>query len=230
MRAQLSRMSVVLSAAIVGGVGLLTLLGLLLGDFPYNIPDVVPTLGGTSGTIPAGTFATFFVQIATVTLALAFIIGVLNLLYVNGLRALGTLTRRSSISAGINSVVVLVSFVAAFVLYFTDRETSMVILEEVQVPLESALASLLFFALVYGAARTLKNRVTLPRMVFVVTLTIVLLGALNLPDSELLQSAIDWMFDVPVTAGARGILLGVALATIVVGLRILIGQDRSYGE
>ena len=33
---------------------------------------------------------------------------------------------------------------------------------------------------------------------------------------------------VPVSAGARGMLLGIALATVVTGLRVLLGQDRSY--
>jgi hypothetical protein len=35
---------------------------------------------------------------------------------------------------------------------------------------------------------------------------------------------------VPVSAGARGILLGIALATVVIGVRALIGQDRSYRD
>jgi hypothetical protein len=34
----------------------------------------------------------------------------------------------------------------------------------------------------------------------------------------------------PFSAGGRGILLGIALATLVTGVRVLIGQDRSYGE
>ena len=31
------------------------------------------------------------------------------------------------------------------------------------------------------------------------------------------------------TSGARGILLGVALGTLLTGLRVLIGADRPYG-
>jgi len=38
------------------------------------------------------------------------------------------------------------------------------------------------------------------------------------------------MLSVPVSAGARGILLGIALAITVAGVRVLIGQDRSYRE
>ncbi|MCZ2098096.1 MAG: hypothetical protein LC121_17870 [Anaerolineae bacterium] len=40
----------------------------------------------------------------------------------------------------------------------------------------------------------------------------------------------QWLLAVPVSAGARGILLGIALATVVTGVRVLIGQDRSYRE
>jgi hypothetical protein len=40
----------------------------------------------------------------------------------------------------------------------------------------------------------------------------------------------DWLLAVPVSAGARGILLGIALATVVTGVRVLIGQDRSYRD
>jgi hypothetical protein len=40
----------------------------------------------------------------------------------------------------------------------------------------------------------------------------------------------DWLMSVPVSAGSRGILLGIALATVVVGVRAMTGQDRSYRE
>jgi hypothetical protein len=38
----------------------------------------------------------------------------------------------------------------------------------------------------------------------------------------------DWVLDVPALAGARGILLGVALGTAATGLRVLLGLDRPY--
>ena len=36
--------------------------------------------------------------------------------------------------------------------------------------------------------------------------------------------------EVPTLAGARGIMLGVALGTIAVGLRVLLGADRPYTD
>jgi hypothetical protein len=57
-----------------------------------------------------------------------------------------------------------------------------------------------------------------------------LIGALPLPGLSLMAGLRDWLMAVPVSAGARGILLGIALATIVTGVRVLIGQDRSYRE
>ena len=47
---------------------------------------------------------------------------------------------------------------------------------------------------------------------------------------ETLPWAREWILGVMSLGGARGILLGVALGTIVVGLRLLIGIDRPYAD
>ena len=39
----------------------------------------------------------------------------------------------------------------------------------------------------------------------------------------------SWVMQVLAVAGARGILLGVALGTVATGIRILMGADRPYG-
>jgi len=61
-------------------------------------------------------------------------------------------------------------------------------------------------------------------------LLIVLIAAVPLPELTFFQGVRDWLLAVPVSAGARGILLGIALATVVVGIRVLVGQDQSYKE
>jgi hypothetical protein len=57
-----------------------------------------------------------------------------------------------------------------------------------------------------------------------------LVAALPIAGLEPLRDIGAWLYAVPVSAGGRGILLGIALATLVTGVRVLIGQDRSYGE
>jgi hypothetical protein len=205
---------VIIAAALVILIGLTTLLGLIFGD--------VETLAGT---LPTGALALIFVRLAVIIAALTFVIGVLNLLFVNGLRIL----RGRTWSARLSSLVIFASFVITLFLYIADRALSLQALEQIQVPLESALASLLFFVLVYGGFRILRGRVTAARMLFVISVLLVLTASLPLDNATWLQSGLDWLLDVPVNAGARGILLGIALATIVTGTRILIGQDRSYG-
>jgi hypothetical protein len=111
-----------------------------------------------------------------------------------------------------------------------DPPVTTVLLETVQVSVESALAGLVLFALVYGAYRMLARRVTWGRVVFTLALLVLLVGALPLPELSFFQGVRSWMLAVPVSAGARGILLGIALATVVVGVRVLVGQDQSYKE
>ena len=96
-----------------------------------------------------------------------------------------------------------------------------------QVTVESSLAGLLLFALVYGASRVMSLRTSGWGALFVGTVLVVLAASLPLPLLAVLIPIRDWLLAVPVNAGARGILLGIALATIVAGARVLIGQDRS---
>jgi hypothetical protein len=105
-----------------------------------------------------------------------------------------------------------------------------ILLENVQVSIESALAGLLLFTLVYGAYRTLRGRLSGWGVLFTLALLIILIAALPLPGFQVVSNVRDWLMDVPVSAGARGILLGIALATVVAGVRVLTGQDRSYRE
>jgi len=104
----------------------------------------------------------------------------------------------------------------------------MMLLETVQISVESALAGLLFFALVFGAYRMMRYKVTGWGILFISAVLLVLLGSLPLTELEPVTDVRDWVMNIPVSAGGRGILMGIALATVVTGVRVLIGQDRSY--
>ncbi len=212
-------------AAIAVGFGLITLLGLLVGD----------DLGALNALLNNPRFSVrsitnILLQIAVVTAALAVIIGVLNLLAVHSLRV-----RRRNGGWGY-SVILILSTLVVIGLTILERTNTLrdpvtpLLLENVQVSIESALSGLLLFALVYGAYRALRRGVTVWGLLFVATILVMLTGSLPLPGLAVVATVRQWLLDLPVSAGARGILLGIALATVVTGVRVLTGQDRSYRE
>lgn len=225
-RSLITRFIVILTATIVSVVSITTLAGLIFGDLLFSIPNAFPVIGGSSGSLPTGTYARVFIRLAVVTLAFAVIIGVINLLMVNIQRTL----HGTTITAKVNSGVVIVAFLFGIVAPIINPDFADFLLEDVQTPIESTLAALVFFALVYGAFRILKRKITASAILFVVTIELVLIGALPGDAFTPIRQLTDWLFNVPVNAGARGILLGIAIATLMTGLRVLIGQDRSYGE
>lgn len=212
----MSRLGAAISTAIAIGFGLLTLVGLLAGG---NIAFL-------------GSVADILLQLVVITTATTVLIGILNLLGVHFRR----MRQRDKgwgysllLVLGTLLVIVLVVLERASILTGSPAVTT-ILFETVQVSIESALAGLVLFALVYGAYRVTRRRLTWPTVLFVIVLLLLLVGALPLPGLNLLVSLRDWLMAVPVSAGARGILLGIALATVVTGVRVLIGQDRSYRE
>ena len=208
------RLFALLATVIAIGFGVYTLLGLITDMALFTGP------------------ARIFLQLASVTIAITVLIGVINLFAVH-LRRI-----RERGSGWVYSIVVLVGALAVIILTILERQgiltadpaLTTILLEQVQVAVESALSGLLLFALVYGAYRTLRKRVSGWGLLFVLALLVVLIGALPLPQLAVVVTLRDWLMAVPVDAGARGILLGIALATVVAGIRVLIGQDRSYRE
>jgi hypothetical protein len=203
----MSRLLSLLSSVIAIGIGIVTLIGLLAG---------VGFLAGPTN---------LFLQLTVITVAITLLIGIINLLGVH-------LRRIISRKGGwVYSIPLVLSAVLVIGLWLSGSdETNMALLEGVQVSIESALAGLLLFALVYGAYRLMHRRVTWTATLFTLVLIIILIGALPLAQVGALAQIRAWLLAVPVSAGARGILLGITLATIVTGIRVLIGQERSYRD
>jgi hypothetical protein len=201
------RLLTLISTALVIGVGLLTLWGLLSG-----------------GGVVAGVTA-ILLQVVVLTVAVTVVIGIFNLLGVHFQRI------RTRAGGWGYSIVLFLSALLVIALWALGRDdANAILLETVQVSIESALAGLLLFALVYGAYRLMRKRVTWSYVLFTFSLLVILLGALPLAQLQPLSDLRAWLLAVPVSAGARGILLGVALATVVTGVRVLLGSDRSYRE
>jgi len=210
------RLGAALTSLIAFVVGLLTLFSLLLGNNPELFDWVGP--GSSTLAVLIGLPAAIFVRLVTLTVAVTIIIGIFNLLRVH----IGRLGR-----GALYSLVLLFSFGGTIAWYVINNGDT-TLLESVQLPIESSLAGLLFLSLVYGGARVLQVRPNRWSVLFVAVMITVLLGTLPLDSINPIREVSEWLMTVPVSGGARGILLGIALATLVTGIRVLVGQDRSY--
>jgi hypothetical protein len=94
-------------------------------------------------------------------------------------------------------------------------------------PLQATIFSLLAFFVASAAYRAFRLQ-SWESALLVITSVIVLLG--QVPLWGALTTFKEWILEVPSMAGARGILLGVALGTVATGLRVLLGIDRPYSE
>jgi len=169
-----------------------------------------------------------FLRWAMILAAIALIVGVLNLMQVH-------MKRISTGEKGANySAVLLISLVATLVVagwFGPTSYLSLWIFNYIQVPVEASLMAILAVVLVSAGARIFSRRLNLFGLVFISTALVMILGTITLPGFSI--PGMDWLRNgiaqIPAAAGARGILLGVALGTIATGLRVLMGADRPYG-
>ena len=73
----------------------------------------------------------------------------------------------------------------------------------------------------------MRRTVSIWNVLFLLAMLVVLIGWIPSTQTEGFRSLRDWFIEVPVSAGARGILIGVGLGTLMVGVRVLTGQDRA---
>jgi hypothetical protein len=212
-----TRLRSILATTITIVFGVITLLGILIGDDVGVLSAIVTNFGVRE-------LASVFLQLATITIALTVLIGILNLLIVHT----GRVVRRRK--GALYSVILILSFVLVIGTYFVERSISLLLLDTVQVSIESALAALVLFSLVFGAATLLRRRTSIAGVLFLVVVLTILLGALPIEGLDRLAVVREWINAVPVNAGVRGLLIGIGLATLVAGVRVLIGQDRSFRE
>lgn len=193
----------------------------------YFLRKMVPVLGKVQDLV---------LQWAVMLAAFALLIGVLNLVAVHWRKI------QARKSGSFYSIILIISLVATIVITTWSGPTgtwSLWILNNIQIPIEASLVALLAIVLAYTAARMFRYRINTITIIFIAIVIIILLGTVPfygalkvtaLKDiSSLFKQLASWITQTWSTAGARGILLGVALGTIATGLRILLGADRPYG-
>lgn len=212
------RLSAVLLTALTMVFGLLTLTVLVVGDDLGLLSRVV-------NQTPLKAFVQLLLRFVVVITAVAVLAGVFNLVAVHVRRA----AKKRSLA--LYSVVMLISFCGVLFLSLRpSADEGRVVLEEVQIALELAFSALVLFSLVYGAASLISRRPRWSSALFVLTTVGMLVASVTLSPASQWTVVVDWINTVPVDAGTRAILLGTALATLVAGIRVLVGQDRATRE
>lgn len=174
-------------------------------------------------------------EIVAVTIVFAVVLGILNLLAVHLGRFAGGKGgwSYSLITLFTAIVVIVVQILDELEVWSGDLEgenLSPVLFRTLESSIEAALAGLIGFFLIFAAYRLLSRRAQWSSYVFVLAVLIGLLGWVQLADVTVFGEINDWMMNVPVLAGSRGLLIGIGLASIIVGIRALTGTDQAYRE
>ena len=161
------------------------------------------------------------------------VIGVLGIGYLIRLHILRLFKREKG---GFYSLVLLVVFVITVVigLIFSPQSTFYQdLVLNVQIPVEASLLGILAVTLLYTSFRLVRFRGWKPLTVgFFISALVTLflnLGILIFNEGSLAASVIGLLRRLPI-AGARGILIGMALGGLIVGLRYLLTIDQPFGE
>jgi hypothetical protein len=117
-----------------------------------------------------------------------------------------------------------------------DSETVRLLFNYVQLPVEATLSGLLAISLALAGFRIVGYRRDFFSLVFVGSAFLVLIGSgpglipVDGLGYEFFAGLRNWIAQVAAAGGARGILIGVALGSVLTGLRVLLAIDRPYGD
>jgi hypothetical protein len=173
------------------------------------------------------------VEWATILVAVALIIGVVNLFAVHWRKVTSGSADGAGGASRIYSLVLVIALSATLIVAGWLGPThpyALWIFNNIQLPVETSLMAILAVVLVYAGARLFQRRLNLFTVVFLLSAVVVLLvsGPLFGYDLPGLAELRAWIGRVPAAAGARGVILGVALGIVTTGLRLLTGADRPY--
>lgn len=155
----------------------------------------------------------------------ALLLGILNILAVHGRRVAAGETDRGL------SLVLIVALLGTLAVGVAPGGEALFgwVFNYVYYPLQATMAALLAFFVVSAAYRAFRVR-SGEAAILLGTSLVLLVLQLPLVDSlwPYLARVREWIMVVPVTAGVRGILLGIALGTIATALRVLMAADQPY--
>lgn len=106
-------------------------------------------------------------------------------------------------------------------------------MDAIIVPVEASLMAILAVTLIYASIRLLRRRVDVTSVLFLAIAVVFLIAILPTPFGPLFgergnQALVNFL-EMFSHGGTRGLLIGIALGTLLTGLRVLFGIDRPYG-
>jgi hypothetical protein len=159
--------------------------------------------------------------------AMAVLVGIANLVFVQ----MDKIRKREKNS--IYGVLLVLSLIGTFglgLVFGPENQFMRLAVDAIIVPVEASLMAILAVTLVYASIRLLRRRADVMTVIFLLVAVIFLIAIMPTPfgpvpgDWIILQFA--GMFS---RGGARGLLIGIALGTLLTGIRVLFGIDRPYG-
>jgi hypothetical protein len=211
----LSSVLAIASTSIAIASGLLVLAGYFIIQTPNNRPTLLTDIRLT------------LLNWAIILAGFAIFLGIFSLFQVHFQKI------QQKQKGSVYSLLLIVSMTATILFGFIRPDQVVKVFTTIQLPVEASLMALLTITLTYASIRLLRHRLNMLSVIFLVTALLILLGTAPLPILGNLPGFSDWLrpfiAQVMAAAGARGILIGVALGTLTTGLRILFGADRPYG-
>lgn len=165
---------------------------------------------------------------AIIIAGMAVLVGILNLVSVQMEKT------RTKQKGGMYGALLVISLIVTFglgLVFGPDHSMMRVAVEAVIVPVEASLLAILAVTLVYASIRLLRRRADVMGVIFLVTVVLFLIAVMPTPFGPIpvLDQLILGIAGMISSGGARGLLIGVALGTLLTGLRVLFGIDRPYG-
>ena len=167
---------------------------------------------------------------AVVIAAMAVLVGIFNLAAVQMEKF------RAGQKGGVYGILLVIALLLTFglgIVLGPDNQYIQLAMNAIVVPVEASLMAILAVTLIYATIRLLRRRVDVMSVVFLIVAVIFLILMMPTPFGPIFgdggtQLAVDFlgMFS---SGGARGLLIGIALGTLLTGLRVLFGVDRPYG-
>ncbi len=167
---------------------------------------------------------------AVIIAAMAVLVGIANLIFVQ----MDKIRKREKNS--IYGTLLVLSLIGTFglgLVFGPENQLMRIAVDAVIVPVEASLMAILAVTLVYASIRLLRRRADVMTVIFLLIALIFLALIMPTPFGPILGDDLNGfilqtlgMFS---RGGARGLLIGIALGTLLTGIRVLFGIDRPYG-